>query len=850
MKTNLKRWLSLFMVLALVFSLTSLVYAEDITPGQEQTSAGYTYTAPTAPMAVDDSIITASAHRAASPAIDIMGLNATSGFGMINGGAPADFATAQKSAALGIWGTGINSSPDPYYWNYFYNYYAEENGLEKSADALVNTNAAASPVAADGTLVEEYGNVSVSLSSRPAILLGCASSNGGSDTNGYDEQLATIHSFTADSPYYQEGDETYSPQLVSYQTTTIRQMIESMYRLANAVDAVKAETGKTTRYGDPQVIASDYENFIYGMIAYVHEELAAKGMEPKTFAFVTKINEDGTYEIGGANYNSATSLGRAYEYGISVATPLATETKNVTLDELLEADAIITLNNSNISQSELLESFGDKVYEGITISNSPSALYGVTMNSVENANGYAFVIGSLYSDVIDINPVELCAYFYNHFLHISDLEAVQQVVSTNFADTILPAGVTTTLPTDFSAEKIEALLVKGMQYYSANETYFDAEQFEDSGINDWTPDYEKGIGEGQAPAVTALEIYTQEGKNGEPVLVKAYMTDELAALAETKEDGYGYMYYQKGDAKAVAATEYVALDALFSDAGVTFAEGDKLAFVCDDGPYTKGDFSYETMAVRGVDGDGNPVPTAVAISWNNGSLSDGTVADIAATAKNTGSLRFVSGMTAEEREGQSAAGNRMPSGVVSITVVSPVKIAFTDLSQDWYKNAVAWAVDNGVTNGTSTTTFDPDGNCLREQVVTFLWRAANSPEPASAENPFTDVEEGTPYYKAILWAAENGITTGINKEGTLFDPTGAVTRAQFVTFLYRMQKVEGVSGNNPFVDVPAGQFYTDPVIWAAENHITTGTNSAGDAFTPNGTVTRGQAVTFLYRALG
>ena len=353
-----------------------------------------------------------------------------------------------------------------------------------------------------------------------------------------------------------------------------------------------------------------------------------------------------------------------------------------------------------------------------------------------------------------------------------------------------------------------------------------------------------------SPVQNALEIYTQEGKNGEPQLAKGYTADELAALAETKEDGYGYIYYKGDAANAVAATEYVALDALFSDAGVTFAAGDKLAFVCDDGPYTKGDFSYETMAARGVDGDGNPVPTAVAISWNNGSLADGTVADIAATAKNTGSLRFVSGMTAEEREGQSAAGSRMPSGVLSITVVSPAKIAFTDLTQDWYRDAVAWAVDNGVTNGTSATTFSPSDSCKREQVVTFLWRAANSPEPASAENPFTDVEEGTPYYKAILWAAENGITTGINKEGTLFDPSGEVTRAQFVTFLYRMQKVEGTSGNNPFKDVPAGQYYTDPVIWAAENGITTGTNSAGDEFTPNDTVTRGQAVTFLYRALG
>ncbi len=351
----------------------------------------------------------------------------------------------------------------------------------------------------------------------------------------------------------------------------------------------------------------------------------------------------------------------------------------------------------------------------------------------------------------------------------------------------------------------------------------------------------------QAEAVSALEIYTQSGDDGTPVLAKTYSADELAALAETKEDGYGYVYYKGDAANAVAATEYVALDALLTDAGVTFAEGDKLAFVCSDGPYSKGDFSYETMSARGVDGEGNPVPTAVAISWNNGSLADGTVADIAATAKNTGSLRFVSGMTAEEKENQAAAGNRMPTGIVSITVVSPTKIAFTDLRQDWYKDAVAWAVTKGITKGTSDTTFSPDLDCTREQVVTFLWQAAKSPEPTTAENPFTDVKEDTPYYKAILWAAENGITTGVGNGK--FDPSGTVTRRDFVTFLYRMQKPESVSGENPFEDVPAGQYYTDPIIWAAENHITTGTNSAGTQFSPMANCTRAQVVTFLERAL-
>ena len=177
----------------------------------------------------------------------------------------------------------------------------------------------------------------------------------------------------------------------------------------------------------------------------------------------------------------------------------------------------------------------------------------------------------------------------------------------------------------------------------------------------------------------ALEVYTQTGES-EAVLAKAYTAEELAALAETAE-GYAYLYF-KGDAQnATVATELVTLSALLADAGVDFAEGDSLSFLCDDGPYAKGDFSYANVAARGYDAEGNPVPTGIAISWNNGNLDEATVAEIAAGAYNSGRLRFVSGATAEELEAKSAAGNRMPTGIVAITVVTPVKPVLTISTQ-------------------------------------------------------------------------------------------------------------------------------------------------------------------------
>lgn len=462
---------ALALVMTLGLSVPAMA-ANDITASQEQTRT-YTYQAPAAPMTVDESIVTASAHRAASPILGMLGVNATSGFGMINGGAPADYAAAQSSAALGIWGSALNENPDPYYWNYFYNYYANEKGLPVAENALLNTNAAASPMKADTTLLEEYGNVSISLYTRPDILVGCSTGNG-ADVNGYNDQLATIHSFTKDSPYYQAGDETYSPRLVSYQTTTIKEMIWSVHQLADAIAQVMDETGKTTRYGAPQKIADDYEAYVYGIIAYVQQQLAAKGLNQKTVAVVTAINEDGTYTLADSISRSATSLVRAYEYTMTTCDSLVDKIGGTvaTLDQLLTADAIVTINNNNINQNTLLESFGEKAYDGILVTNTPSTLYGMTMNSVENAMGYAYVIGSIYSDVIDIDPVELCAYFYQHFWHISDLDSLGTVVKTNFANTILPNGVSAALTADYSQAKIQTMIDSGMAYLAANPARF------------------------------------------------------------------------------------------------------------------------------------------------------------------------------------------------------------------------------------------------------------------------------------------------------------------------------------------------------------------------------------------
>lgn len=172
---------------------------------------------------------------------------------------------------------------------------------------------------------------------------------------------------------------------------------------------------------------------------------------------------------------------------------------------------------------------------------------------------------------------------------------------------------------------------------------------------------------------------------------------------------------------------------------------------------------------------------------------------------------------------------------------------FTDVvAGAYYEDAVAWAVENGITTGTTDTTFSPNVNCNRAQVVTFLWRAAGEPEPASSENPFTDVAPGTFYYDAVLWAVEKGITTGTSK--TTFGPNDNCTRGQVATFLWRAQgEPEAASAENPFNDISSSAFYYEAVLWAVEAGVTTGTSKT--TFGPNETCIRGQIVTFLYRAM-
>ncbi|MCG4527294.1 S-layer homology domain-containing protein [Intestinimonas massiliensis (ex Afouda et al. 2020)] len=163
----------------------------------------------------------------------------------------------------------------------------------------------------------------------------------------------------------------------------------------------------------------------------------------------------------------------------------------------------------------------------------------------------------------------------------------------------------------------------------------------------------------------------------------------------------------------------------------------------------------------------------------------------------------------------------------------------------YYEDAVIWAVDKGITTGTSATTFNPNGICTRAQAVTFLWRAAGSPAAKSGAMPFADVKAGSYYYDAVLWAVEQGITKGTSD--TMFSPDATCTRAQIVTFLWRANGSPAVSGNSAFTDVASDAYYAAAVTWAEKNDVTGGIG--GGLFGSNNNCTRAQIVTFIYRSV-
>lgn len=234
--------------------------------------------------------------------------------------------------------------------------------------------------------------------------------------------------------------------------------------------------------------------------------------------------------------------------------------------------------------------------------------------------------------------------------------------------------------------------------------------------------------------------------------------------------------------------------------------------------------------------------------YYNATASQNAISDVAFLASRyakTGETVYIP-FTIYARYGTTGTGTRQLTGTVAIKIGQTMN--FIDVkTTDYFYDSVKWAVNKGVTTGTSSTTFSPYNPCKRAEIVTFLWRAAGSPEPTTTRNPFRDVNAVThsSYYKAILWASQKGIAAGTST--TTFSPDQVCTRAQIVTFLYRYAGKPSGYYSNPFKDVSATNeaSYYNAILWASGKGITTG--SSPTTFSPYASCNRAEAVTFLYR---
>jgi hypothetical protein len=338
----------------------------------------------------------------------------------------------------------------------------------------------------------------------------------------------------------------------------------------------------------------------------------------------------------------------------------------------------------------------------------------------------------------------------------------------------------------------------------------------------------------------ALTINTQRGVNGEAVTVASYSAAEIAAMAESGTAGY--LYY-KGDAwQCVAATKYVTLESLFADAGVSFESGDTLQFTCTDGVYTKSTPGYDDIAAGKyyIDESGSTeVPAALAVAWTQGSLDGTTLDALAATATDTGSLRFVYGLSEEQYAAASAAGSRFPSGVVSLTVVSK---GFDDVTSPaaWYYDGVYAAYDAGLVAGMSEESFGLTGELTWAQAITFAVRVH---QYLAGDTPYTAAgQTGEHWYGVYFdYALSKGLISAAPAA-----PDAVITRGDAaVIFAKAMGAADGTGSY--FTDVSTGDACYGAVYALYNAGIVNGKGE--NSFDPSASFLRQEVATIVCRMI-
>lgn len=671
------------------------------------------------------------------------------------------------------------------------------------------TLAGSGPNTVNKTAVAEYGGIPTVLYSRADIICGSTVSN-------YEEYLTLMHSDEwKDSEFYMEGDEDYNPIFVEIGTGTITQRVNSMKNVAKAMnEVIENSNGKiVARYGDPEVIANDMEKVIYGTYFYIDKLINDGKLTKKNATWIASRNaDDGTYNCTYYWMQICHEfIGDIFNGPAETYTATNDDIKKYTIQELADMDFILC------GRGQKANLLADFAAAGYTKDNIPllmedmnhtgfDAGWGMGGASTTWALAYPYSWVYAYAEELsdideNMNPTAMYRYIQEKFCHIT-ADASESVAAASLTNMWNLTSDIDTVPdkTNYAYDRaaIEAAIVEGIKYATENkkevngafecwwDPFYQCSTFEDYVENYTNVDKKSCLVSAGVPTkgtnVTGLYIRT----GGETV--DTYTYEPATGYADGTTEYYkNYVTQEMFDAYKAGEQKHVWEPDL--TAGIGYVE---------ETPAEVTAVEEAIAAIGEVTKDSGDAIEAARAAYD--ALTDEQKAMVSEDAVKT-------------LEAAEAAYAALPD--------DKQENHFTDVKDsDYFAEAVAWAVAKDVTKGTSDTTFSPADECTRGQMVTFLYRAAGSPAVTSTANPFTDVKEGAYYYDAVLWAVDKGITNGMS--ATTFGPDTEVSRGQAVTFMFRLDGERAVNATNPFTDVSSSDYYYNAVLWAVDKNITNG----------------------------
>ena len=651
------------------------------------------FTVPEHGLLVDssDTTIKASAMRAGQIAPMILGANlvATSNLGALQ-----DANTKNPNSLLGVFGSNANSNPDPYLYNYFFNNaYADDNKLQRITEAT----SAVQQLDGTGQTPEV---ILEALTNRPHLILSQGAGTGSAKQN--ESYVAVIESLPENIDANAAND--YNPSYYTCSISTLVFQTENLKNIASTMKDIMKEQNLTARYGDPTIIASDYDKYVWGTYFYVARKLAEESIAKKSVAIVSTTEDNGATWVmrTRATDVSQAKPDRLVEYCRDNTNLLSDKLgASATLAQVLDCDVVVAIGKGDILR-EAAETAGiSESNLPVIIDTLPNCLYGMTMQTHENALGIPYFQSFIYSDALSINPAYAAAYFYQNFFHVTDDEALQETVEVLLSNASLPDGCTADL-TNYDPVEFEKILTEGINYAlsTKGKRHDDAEA--------WAPDMTVGIGSGKTTSATLAsasnkafypEAATAETGKTEGVPIVFADVDKNAAYAPAVD-----FVSSKGYFRGVSATEFspdetmtramfvtVMSNMVEADAG---SEKSEFTDVPDNSWYAAGvKWATKNSIVKGI---------------SSTEFAPAEKINLEQTMQMLYNLTVYRGVTM----GNASANSRF----VSMNGYSEIS--------DWALNAMNWAYNAHLISSDSNT-IDPQSPVSRAQLATIIMKYMN-----------------------------------------------------------------------------------------------------------------------------